>query len=134
MTAVERVPCVECGWDRCRSYQTWACWIRCCKRALAEHNYVRAFDTTRSLRAAGIPLITGPQTAGGEAYYAPQWAIDIWTDGRKRGARTSSTRERLRADARNAPVPPALLERLDTLRSFAILRGWQFRHGAWYRK
>jgi hypothetical protein len=127
-------PCVECGWEGCRSSATWACWVRCLKRALREHQYERSLDATVALKKAGVAMLMGAQTSGGEANYAPKWAIDAWKEARRlRTLKPSEVQALIREDARNVAPSPELTARLDELRAFAALRGWRFQYGTWYR-
>jgi len=132
-------PCLECGKVGCKSLDTFACWVRCHKRVLDEHGYVQCGRHTVMLRQAGIHILRAPRSQGHEAYYGPGWAVARLDEMRKQA--TAATRRlygthvehALRADPRHAPPPAAMLDRLDALRAFAILRGWRFAHGTWYR-
>lgn len=132
-------PCPECGKVGCKSLDTFACWVRCCKRVLDEHGYARCGSNTVMLRKAGIHMLLAPQPAGNEVWYGPRWAVARLAEIRAQA--TAATRRlygshvehALRADPRYAPPQAAMLDRLEALRAFAILRGWRFAHGSWYR-
>lgn len=134
MKTTPRSPCGLCGAPRCRSVQTWACWQRAYAKTFADHGYVRSHDATRLLRRAGIDLQMGPQPSKGEAYYAPEWAVQLWKTMRKRlvPASAAKTVAALQHHPLNGPAAPDMLELTSGLRVFAVLRGWRFEHGTWY--
>lgn len=80
-------------------------------------------------------MVMGPQLAGGEANYVPEWALLTWENARWQSPRPmpSTVQKAIRLDARNTEPPATLTVRLDTLRAFALLRGWRFERGTWYR-
>lgn len=130
-------PCPECASERCRSTSTFACWVRTFRHAFSVHDFVRCGEQSKSLRAAGIPILRGPQPGGNEVVFAPAWAVerfDAFRLQRRREGRRVISREvsdLLKEDPRYGPAPSALLARMDELRAFAVLRGWQLRHGSW---
>lgn len=126
-------PCPDCGWDRCKSHDTMACWVRCFGRALAEASYDRSFGFTSTLRKAEIPIILAPVRGGCEVPYAPKWAIEQMGVLRQHGLPTLTIIERLERDSRLEPPPAVLVERLEELRAFALLRGWRLVGWRWYR-
>lgn len=132
-------PCVECGSESCRTVKSFACWVRCFQRVLKEHNYVRCRDQAQHLRAADIPMLFAPQPHGTEVSFGPIWAIalikSLRNEAQESGRRITRKQmaETLRTCATNAPPPPGLINRFDELRAYAVLRGWRFQHGMWYR-
>ena len=132
-------PCPECGKVGCKSLDTFACWVRCHKRVLDEHSYVQCSFNTVMLRQAGVPLLRAPQPKGNEVWYGPEWAVQKLADLRiqanagERRLYGLHVEQALRSDERYGPLPAAILDRLEALRAFAILRGWRFAHGLWYR-
>ncbi len=91
------------------------------------------------LRAADIPILSGPQPGGNEVLFAPTWAVSLVQARREEHHRackrlyTKDAVPLLKADPRYGPAPAALLARLDELRAFAVLRGWRYAHGCWKR-
>ena len=132
-------PCVECGSESCRTVQSFACWIRCFQRATREHSYVRCGEQTRYLREAEITMFLIPQLSGAEAYVGPAWAVAIIKSFQEERARCNRrfpikhVAGLLSTSPHNLPPPPAFLSRIEELRAFAVLRGWEFKHGMWYR-
>lgn len=132
-------PCVECGSERCRSIRSYICWVRCFRRVLKDHNYIRCGEQTRHLRAADIEMLLAPQPSGNEVYFGPAWAVVLITTLRQEATETqrhlkwAHVVELLRTNKNYGPTPPALVARLEELRAFAVLRGWRYQHGMWYR-
>jgi hypothetical protein len=132
-------PCPECGKVGCKSLDTFACWVRCHKRALDEHGYARCGSNTVMFRKAGVPLLLAPQPKGNEVWYGPGWAVRKLADLRKQATAIERrlyglhVEQALRADPRYTPPPAAMLDRLDALRAFAILRGWRLTSGTWHK-
>lgn len=132
-------PCPECASERCRSMSSFACWVRAFRQALDVHGFVRCGPHSKLLRAAGIPVLLGPQPQGNEVVFAPDWAVlkvtalreQSWRDNSRLRSLDAATI--LQADSRYGPPPAALLDRLDELRAFAVLRGWRMQYGTWSR-
>jgi len=132
-------PCVECGSESCRSAQSFACWVRCFRRAFNDHNYIRCGDVMPWLRLTDIRILNAPQPGGYEVPFAPAWAVSMLKEARleaKESQRRLSKKQAaklLESSHQNRPPPAALVARLDELRAFAVLRGWSYAHGSWYR-
>lgn len=132
-------PCVECGAENCRTVRSYACWVRCFRRALKDHNYIRCGEQTPYLREADIEMPLAPQPSGSQVYFGPAWAVVLINALRqeaKRDQRRLVTRhvvELLTTSTNYGPTPPELLARFEELRAYAALRGWRFQHGMWYR-
>lgn len=132
-------PCVECGSERCRSIRSFACWVRCFRRVLQDHNYIRCGEQTRFLRRADIAMPLAPQPSGNEVYFGPAWAVVLVSTLRQEAKQAKKrlvlahVAELLQTTKNYGPTPPELLARLEELRAFAVLRGWRYEHGMWYR-
>jgi len=117
----------------------YACWVRSFRRALKDHNYIRCGEQTRYLREAELTMMMAPQPSGNEVYYGPAWAVVLITALRHEAKEAQQrltvvhVAELLRTSKSYGPVPPELITRLEALRAFAVLRGWRYEHGMWYR-
>ena len=132
-------PCPECGKVGCMSLDTFACWVRCCKRVLTEHDYIRCGRHTVMLRIAGVQLLLAPQPKGNEVFYCPGWAVRKLVLLREQATAAerrlygSYVEQALRSDVSYGPPSADLLARLDGLRAYAILRGWRLTSGMWHK-
>jgi hypothetical protein len=115
--------------------------VRAYKRAMQDHDYTRSREHTGALRAAGITILQAPEPQGNEVVYAPAWAVLLVTSLRqtakeeRQRLRNAYVRAKIVAHPHFTPHPPAaLLERIDTLRAFAALRGWRYQAGMWHRE
>jgi hypothetical protein len=104
---------------------------------MRDHDYARAREHGRTLRAAGLTLLVAPEPGGHEVNYAPAWAVLFLGTLRQeakangRGLVTKNVVAALHRDYRYGPPPPELLVRIDELRAFAVLRGWTYSRGLW---